>query len=87
MLTNILYYTTFSGAMETFGLATTDIFLMTIGTAIIYFSDKCINKGTTIFQKLDEQNVVIRIFVIYIEVLTILFFGMVGTSNFIYFQF
>ncbi len=87
MFTHIWSYTPMTTALATFGLSTVDILLMTLGVVLLYLSDLCIEKGTTIFKKIDEQNFFIKVAIIYIEILVILFHGMVGSSAFIYFQF
>ncbi len=87
MFADLWNYTTFTAAMETFGISTLDVFIMIIGVVLLYISDKLVYEGTTVFKALDKQNFVIKIAVIYAELLTILLHGMVGTSSFIYFQF
>lgn len=87
MATNLWNYTTFITAMETFGLTSLDILLMFAGTVVLYLSDLCVYRKETIFRVMDRQNFFIRIGLIYVEVLTIFMYGMVGTSSFIYFQF
>lgn len=87
MFADLWNYTTFTAAMETFGINTLDVFIMIIGVVLLYISDKLVYEGTTVFKALDKQNLVIKIAVIYAELLTILLHGMVGTSSFIYFQF
>lgn len=80
-------YTPFTVAMETFGLNTLDILLMSLGMVIIYSAHKCEYEGTTIMRELDGQNWGIKVLLIYVEVIVILLHGMVGSSAFIYFQF
>ena len=87
MFTDLWNYTTFTAVMETFGINTLDVFIMIIGVVLLYITDKLVYEGTTVFKALDKQNFVIKIAVIYAELLTILLHGMVGTSSFIYFQF
>ena len=80
-------YTPFTVAMETFGLNTLDILLMSLGMVIIYSAHKCEYEGKTLMRKLDGQNWGIKVLLIYVEVIVILLHGMVGSSAFIYFQF
>lgn len=87
MFSDLCNYTTFEAAMETFGIGTLDIFIMTIGVGLLYITDLFVYEGTTVFEVLDKQNFVIKIAIIYVELLVILLHGMVGTSSFIYFQF
>lgn len=87
MLSNPLNYTPFVVAMEQFGLTTADIGIMIIGVVLLYISDKFVYEGTTIFEAVNKQNFLFRILLIYVEVITILLYGMVGSSAFIYFQF
>ena len=87
MLTTPINYTPFITTMENFGLNTLDILLMALGVVIILLAHKFEYAGTTIMKKIDEQNFVFKILVIYAEIITILLHGMVGSSAFIYFQF
>lgn len=87
MATNLWNYTTFVTAMETFGLTSLDLLLMITGVIVLYLSDLCVYRKETIFRVMDRQNLFVRIMLIYVEILTIFMYGMVGTSSFIYFQF
>ena len=87
MISTPVKYTAINNAFETFGLGVLDLGLMIIGVVLLFFSDLCIYKGKTIFEVTDEQNYLARLAIIYIEVVTILMHGLVGTSSFIYFQF
>ena len=80
-------YTTFESAMTTIGLDMLDVVIMLIGLLILYIAEKCAYEKTTIFKVMDKQNAVVRIVVLYAEILMILFHGMVGSSSFIYFKF
>ena len=80
-------YTSFVSTFETFGLTVTDLLLMILGVLILGVADHFQYNGSSITEKLDEQNGVFRCLVIYAEIFSILFYGMVGTSTFIYFQF
>ena len=80
-------YTTFVSSFNTFGLNVMDMFLMVLGVVFLYYSDLCVFKGTTIFKKMDGQNFGFRVAAIYLEIILILLYGMVGSSSFIYFQF
>ena len=87
MFSRLWNYTTFNTAMETFGLSTVDVLIMSVGVVLLYITDKLIYEKTTIFKVMDNQNFIFRVVVIYAEVITILLYGMVGSSAFIYFQF
>ena len=87
MFSNPWNYTAFDTAMMTFGISTSDVFIMSIGVVLLYITDKLIFDKTTIFEVMDKQNFVIKILAIYAEIITILLYGMVGSSAFIYFQF
>lgn len=80
-------YTTLTAAFETFGLTVTDLVVMILGVFILGMSDYLQYRGASVTEKLDGQNGVFRCLVIYVEFFSILLYGMVGTSNFIYFQF
>ena len=87
LFSDLWNYTTFTAAMETFGISALDVLIMAIGVVLLYITDKLIYEGTTVFKVLDKQNFAIKIAIIYAELLAILLHGMVGTSSFIYFQF
>lgn len=80
-------YTTIVNSFNAFGLNVMDMLLMVLGLVLLFYSDLCIYKGTTIFKKIDEQNLGFRVIAIYVEIMLVLFYGMVGSSSFIYFQF
>jgi len=80
-------YMTFVAFLETYGMTALDVLVMAVGMVLLYIADKCTYEGTTVFKVMDQQNFVIRVAVIYAEVLIIMFLGMVGSSAFIYFQF
>lgn len=84
---NLWNYTSFVSAMEYIGFTTMDILLMVVGVVLLYVTDKCIDAGTTVFEVMNQQNLLVRLVVIYAEVMLIMFHGMVGSSAFIYFQF
>lgn len=87
MLADLWNYTPFATAMGKIGLDVLDILIMTIGCVLLFISDRYCYKGTTIFKKMDEQNFFVKVIFICLELMAIMFFGMVGTSSFIYFQF
>ena len=80
-------YTTLASAFETFGLTVSDLLIMIFGVLILGAADYLQYNGSSITRKLDEQNRGFRSLVIYAEAFSILLYGMVGTSTFIYFQF
>ena len=80
-------YTTLVSAFEAFGLTVTDLAVMMTGILILGAADYLQYNGSSITEKLDEQNGGFRCLVIYAEAFCILLYGMVGTSTFIYFQF
>lgn len=80
-------YTTLASAFETFGLTISDLLIMIFGVLILGAADYLQYNGSSITRKLDEQNRGFRSLVIYAEAFSILLYGMVGTSTFIYFQF
>ena len=87
MFSRVWNYTEFTTVMETFGLNTVDVLIMSIGVVLLYITDRLVYEKTTVFKVMDNQNFAFRVLVIYAEVMTILFYGMVGSSAFIYFQF
>ncbi|SEQ16530.1 D-alanyl-lipoteichoic acid acyltransferase DltB, MBOAT superfamily [Lachnospiraceae bacterium NE2001] len=80
-------YTDLNTIIDSFGLSVVDVLIMAIGVVLLYITDKLIYNKTTIFKEMDKQNFVLRIMLIYAEVLILFFYGMVGSSSFIYFQF
>lgn len=87
MLINPINYTAFTVAIDAFGLNTLDILIMAVGIVVIYVAHRLEYMGTSIIKKMDEQNLIFRISLIYVEVMMIFIHGMVGSSSFIYFQF
>lgn len=87
MVTHPWSYMTFGGFLELYGMKALDVLVMAAGLVLLYITDRCIYEGTTVFKVMDQQNYLIRVAIIYVELLTILFLGMVGSSAFIYFQF
>ena len=87
MCHGIVSYTSFNSLISSFGLSFLDILLMVLGLSVLHYSDQCEYDGTNIFAENDKNNFVFRVIVIYTELLILLFYGMVGTSSFIYFQF
>ena len=75
MISDLWNYTTFTSTMETFGINTLDVAIMIIGIVLLYITDKLVYEGTTVFKALDKQNFIVKILVIYAELLTILFHG------------
>ena len=80
-------YTALVSAFEAFGLTVTDLMIMMIGVLVLGAADYLQYSGSSITEKLDGQNGGFRYLVICAEFFSILFYGMVGTSSFIYFQF
>ncbi len=80
-------YMSFVTFLETYGMTALDVLVMAIGVVLLFVTDKLIYEGTTVFAVMDQQNYVIRVAIIYAELLTIMLLGMVGSSAFIYFQF
>lgn len=87
MVSDLWNYTSFTSTMETVGINTLDVLIMFIGIVLLYITDKLEYGGTTVFKALDKQNFIIKILIVYAELLAILLHGIVGESSFIYFQF
>lgn len=68
-------------------VTSTDIALMTSGLLIVLYADYLKDRKTSVTALIDRQRPFIQYCAIYAEVLAIMFFGMVGNSSFIYFQF
>lgn len=71
----------------TFGFTLMDAVLMIIGVLTLIAEHYFLHNQSSLTQKLDSQNLLFKYTVIYIEILLILFYGMVGNSSFIYFNF
>ena len=80
-------YMSFNAIAEAAGLTSIDVLLMAAGLIMLFLSDLSTYRGESIFQAMDRQNYLIKVFCIYLEVIIILMHGMVGSSPFIYFQF
>ena len=80
-------YTPLASAFEAFGLTVSDLLVMVLGVVVLIIADFLQYNGSSVTEKLDEQNGWFCCLVIYLEVFAILLYGMVGTSSFIYFQF
>ena len=76
-------YMTFVDFLATYSMTALDVLIMTVGVVLLYVTDKYIYAGTTIFAVMDEQNFLVRVGVIYAELLAIMLVGMVGSSAFI----
>lgn len=87
MFSKLWNYTAFNTAIEAFSLSAVDVLLMSIGVVLLYITDRLIYQKTTIFKVMDNQNFILRVLVIYVEIIIIFLHGMVGSSQFIYFQF
>ena len=87
IVNNPYAYSSFSDAISKIGLTSLDALLMSWAIVVLYVEQKNCYEGTNIFTRMNEQNKLVRLLVIYCELLLILFFGKVGNSAFIYFQF
>ena len=87
MISNPIAYTTLEKAFEGFSLDVKDMLLMAIGVGVLMYADSRKYEGDSIQEVLDRQNIIFKWIIIYLEILVILMYGMVGTSSFIYFQF
>ncbi|MBO7473359.1 MAG: MBOAT family protein [Ruminococcus sp.] len=87
MCKNPVSYTTFASAMKNMGLNAMDILLVITGCLAIALEDYFSYHGENITQMLDKQNISFRFIVEGLEAAAIAFYGMAGTSEFIYFKF
>lgn len=87
MLRRPVAYTPFEEAFAVFGLDSKDAVIMTLGVAVLLFADIQEDKGRSLRDVMDRQNLLIRQLVIGLELVCIAMYGMVGVSEFIYFQF
>jgi len=87
IIMNPINFTSYVNAMDVFGLTVLDITIMAVGIVILYLSDLCIYRGSSIFIVMNGQNFWFRIMLIYAEILAIMIYGIMGSSSFIYFMF
>ena len=87
MLSHPIAYTPFAVAMNVMDIGATDVLLVCIGCAALCVEDYLVYNGMSVYEKMDRQNVGFRFFVIGLEAATVCLCGLVGTSEFIYFQF
>lgn len=85
--THLIGYKSVSDIIAVTGLETMDLFLMAIGTLLVFAADYCTYRGESIFKVMDRQKGTVRVLCVYAEVFIIFVYGMVGQSPFIYFQF
>lgn len=74
-------------ALESLGFGYVDVILMLVGLGALLFEHICLARNSTMGKVMDDGNKVVKCIAIYAEVLLILFYGMVGSSTFIYFKF
>jgi len=68
-------------------LSLSDIILMSLGLIILLFADYLQYNKKSLTQLIDKQHALVQYAFIYCEILLIMFYGMLGNSDFIYFQF
>ena len=68
-------------------LSLSDIILMFLGLIILLFADYLQYNKKSLTQLIDKQRALVQYAFIYCEILLIMFYGMLGNSSFIYFQF
>lgn len=72
---------------EMFDIGYVSLYMMIIGLVVLFVSDYLQNKNSSIFKFNDKQLPIIKYSVIYAEILCIMIFGKIGSSQFIYLQF
>ena len=77
----------FNNNFNMFYLGKISILIMILGCLILFFADYLQNKNSSIFAYVDKKPVLFKYCVLYAEILTIMIFGKIGVSQFIYFQF
>ena len=63
------------------------LFYMTMGIGVLIFADYLESKGSSLYEVLNRRSFVVRTVILYVEICMILKAGLVGSSEFIYFQF
>ncbi|MBE5874885.1 MAG: MBOAT family protein [Lachnospiraceae bacterium] len=83
------FFASGTGSMSplAFGFVTTDVILMILGVLTLLFEHICLEKENAFISRFYRKHRAVRYAVIYAEILLLLFFGMVGSSTFIYFKF
>lgn len=61
--------------------------VMTLGLAVLIYADYLIDKGTSLYEVLNNRTWLTRTAILYVELILIMAQGMAGKSEFIYFQF
>ncbi len=87
MFSRLYNFSSLEESFNVLGLTSVDILIMSLSIILLYYSDKLIYTNSSIFKMTDKQNWFFRLFLIYAEILIIMFYGQVGSSAFIYFQF
>lgn len=86
-LLHFVSYGSLDAALGGMKIGIIDAVIMVISTTILIISDILIDSGTSIFHVMDRQNLFVREFIVALELTVIAVYGMVGQSQFIYFQF
>ena len=63
------------------------LLVMVLGIGILVFADYLEDKGSSLYEFLNKRSWLMRTAVLYAEIILILGMGMIGKSEFIYFQF
>lgn len=87
MFTNFFTSGTSSLSLGACSLTLIDAALMIGGLLLLVLEHFCISRHSSIAELFDKQKTPVKIVIIYAELLLLLFFGMVGQSSFIYFNF
>ena len=86
-LSHFISYGSLDAALGGMKIGITDAVIMVIGATILLISDILIDSRSSIFDVMDRQNLFAREFIVALELTIIAVYGMVGQSQFIYFQF
>ena len=73
--------------LQTFGFTLRDAELMIGGVILLIAEHYFLHNNSSLDSKLNKQNLLFKYIFLYGEILLILFYGMVGNSSFIYFNF
>lgn len=84
---NLLQPTNLMGLLAEAGIGTGKLLILAVCILVLFVVDFMIYKKISVTKWLSERFFLIRCVVLYAALLMILFYGMVGESSFIYFQF
>lgn len=87
VIKHFILFSSPEATFELFGFELVDIVLMVLGICILFTVDYIKDTGRDVLVTLREQNIIFKYAVIACCILTVMYYGKVGNSTFIYFKF